>query len=642
MARTDREDAMSDGSDDPRNGGAGAWALRLAVIFVALIAFSTLLAERAPPSEQVSYSAFKTLARDGAFTRVEIDGEALRGFEPDAAAPPVESVAPRLGDPALLPLLEQADVEIVNTPQAEGAGWLVALLPWLLFLGVYLFFMRRLTGMQGRLPGGADDFLGGFARRKRKRAAKVTFADVAGQEDAKREVAELVDFLRDPGRFAKLGAEAPRGVLLMGPPGTGKTLLARALAGEADAPFFSTSASEFIELYVGVGASRVRTMFEEARKRAPSIVFIDELDSVGRVRGAGMGGGHDEREQTLNQILAELDGFDARAAVVVLAATNRPDVLDPALLRPGRFDRHVTLNLPDRAARRAILEVHAKKTPLAADVRLDDVAAGAPGFSGADLKNLVNEAAILAVREGATKVTAAHLDAARDKVMMGTARTLAIQPEERHRLAVHEAGHAAVAWFTPQADPVFKVTIIPRGRALGGTHFLPENERHTLPEPYLRAQLAVMLGGRAAEALLLGDVSSGAEDDIRRATAAARNMVARWGMSPAIGPIDLAESDEHPFLGREMARMRAFADETAAKVDTAVAAELAAAEARARAALEDRREAVAALVARLEAAETLDRDAVRACLGDPAQGAAPQGGAVRPANQPVALNRAGA
>jgi len=642
MARTHREDAMSDGSDDPRNGGAGAWALRLAVIFVALIAFSTLLAERAPPSEQVSYSAFKTLARDGAFTRVEIDGEALRGFEPDAAAPPVESVAPRLGDPALLPLLEQADVEIVNTPQAEGAGWLVALLPWLLFLGVYLFFMRRLTGMQGRLPGGADDFLGGFARRKRKRAAKVTFADVAGQEDAKREVAELVDFLRDPERFAKLGAEAPRGVLLMGPPGTGKTLLARALAGEADAPFFSTSASEFIELYVGVGASRVRTMFEEARKRAPSIVFIDELDSVGRVRGAGMGGGSDEREQTLNQILAELDGFDARAAVVVLAATNRPDVLDPALLRPGRFDRHVTLNLPDRAARRAILEVHAKKTPLAADVRLDDVAAGAPGFSGADLKNLVNEAAILAVREGATKVTAAHLDAARDKVMMGTARTLAIQPEERHRLAVHEAGHAAVAWFTPQADPVFKVTIIPRGRALGGTHFLPENERHTLPEPYLRAQLAVMLGGRAAEALLLGDVSSGAEDDIRRATAAARNMVARWGMSPAIGPIDLAESDEHPFLGREMARMRAFADETAAKVDTAVAAELAAAEARARAALEDRREAVAALVARLEAAETLDRDAVRACLGDPAQGAAPQGGAVRPASQPVALNRAGA
>ena len=633
---------MSDGSDDPRNGGAGAWALRLAVIFVALIAFSTLLAERAPPSEQVSYSAFKTLARDGAFTRVEIDGEALRGFEPDAAAPPVESVAPRLGDPALLPLLEQADVEIVNTPQAEGAGWLVALLPWLLFLGVYLFFMRRLTGMQGRLPGGADDFLGGFARRKRKRAAKVTFADVAGQEDAKREVAELVDFLRDPERFAKLGAEAPRGVLLMGPPGTGKTLLARALAGEADAPFFSTSASEFIELYVGVGASRVRTMFEEARKRAPSIVFIDELDSVGRVRGAGMGGGSDEREQTLNQILAELDGFDARAAVVVLAATNRPDVLDPALLRPGRFDRHVTLNLPDRAARRAILEVHAKKTPLAADVRLDDVAAGAPGFSGADLKNLVNEAAILAVREGATKVTAAHLDAARDKVMMGTARTLAIQPEERHRLAVHEAGHAAVAWFTPQADPVFKVTIIPRGRALGGTHFLPENERHTLPEPYLRAQLAVMLGGRAAEALLLGDVSSGAEDDIRRATSAARSMVARWGMSPEIGPIDLAESDEHPFLGREMARMRAFADETAAKVDTAVAAELAAAEARARAALEDRREAVAALVARLEAAETLDRDAVRACLGDPAQGAAPQGGAVRPASQPVALNRAGA
>ena len=623
-----RDDRPRDerGAWTPNGDGPGAWALRMAVVLVAVMAFSTLLADRAPPSEQVSYSAFKTLARDGEFARVEIDGAALRGFRRDAAAQPVESVAPRLGDPALLPLLEDAGAEIENKPEPQGAGWLVALLPWLLFLGVYLYFMRRMVGMQGQLPGGAGDFLGGFARRRRKRAAKVTFADVAGQEDAKREVAELVDFLRDPERFAKLGAEAPRGVLLMGPPGTGKTLLARALAGEADAPFFSTSASEFIELYVGVGASRVRAMFEEARKRAPAIVFIDELDSVGRVRGAGMGGGSDEREQTLNQILAELDGFDARAAVVVLAATNRPDVLDPALLRPGRFDRHVTLNLPDRAARRAILAVHVKKAPLAADVRLDDVAAGTPGFSGADLKNLVNEAAILAVREGAKKVTAAHLDAARDNVMMGAARTLAIQPEERHRLAVHEAGHAAVAWFTPQADPVFKVTIIPRGRSLGGTHFLPENERHTLPEPYLRAPLAVMLSGRTAEALLLGDVSSGAEDDIRRATAAARNMVARWGMSPAIGPIDLAESDEHPFLGREMARMRAFADETAAKVDAAVAAELAAAEARARAALEKRRDALEALVARLEAEETLDRDAVRACLGAPAQ----------PAGQPSA------
>jgi cell division protease FtsH len=603
---------------DGDNGALRSWLLWAAALLVVFLAFGTLFPGRDAAPERISYSAFRAQAQDGGFAKVEIDGVTLRGFRKSGEAKPVESFAPAMGDPSLLPLLEKAGVEIENAPPAGGASWLTILLPWVLFIGVYMFFMRRMTGgLQGRLPGGADDFLGGFARRRKKNAGpKVTFSDVAGQEDAKREVAELVDFLRDPGRFAKLGAEAPRGVLLVGPPGTGKTLLARALAGEADVPFFSTSASAFIELYVGVGASRVRTMFEEARKRAPSIVFIDELDSIGRVRGAGFGGGHDEREQTLNQILAELDGFDPRAAVVVLAATNRPDVLDPALLRPGRFDRHVTLNLPDRPARRAILDVHVRRMPLAPDVRLDDVAVGTPGFSGADLKNLVNEAAILAAREGAATVTMAHMDAARDKVMMGTARTLAIQPEERHRLAVHEAGHAAVAWFTPEADPVYKVTIIPRGRSLGGTHFLPEAERHTLPEPYLRAQLAVMLGGRSAEALLLGDVSSGAEDDIRRATSAARSMVARWGMSPGIGPVDLAESDEHPFLGREMARMRAFADETAAKVDVAVSAELAQAEARARAIIEANRAAISRLVARLEAEETLDVAAVRACLGD--------------------------
>ena len=343
----------------------------------------------------------------------------------------------------------------------------------------------------------------------------------------------------------------PHGVLLIGPPGTGKTLLARALAGEADVPFFSTSGSEFIEVFVGVGAGRVRRMFEAARKQAPAVIFIDELDSIGRTRGTGLGGGHDEREQTLNQILAELDGFAPREAVVVLAATNRPDVLDPALLRPGRFDRHVTLSLPDRPARRAILDIHVKNVPLQAGVDLDQVAAGTPGFSGADLKNLLNEAAIMAARRSATEVTMADLDEARDKVMMGTVRTLAIQPEEKHRLAVHEAGHTAVAFFTPDADPLHKVTIIPRGSSLGGTHMLPEKERHTLPEAYLRAQLTTLLAGRAAEKLLLGSVSSGADDDIRRATELARSMVARWGMNAEIGPIDLRESEDHPFLGRE-------------------------------------------------------------------------------------------
>jgi len=319
---------------------------------------------------------------------------------------------------------------------------------------------------------------------------KVKFADVAGQDQAKREVQEIVDFLQDPERYTRLGADVPHGILLMGAPGTGKTLLAKALAGEAGVPFFSISASEFIEVFVGVGAARVRHMFDEAKKRAPSIIFIDELDSIGRVRGTGFGGGHDEREQTLNQILAELDGFEGHEAVVVLAATNRPDVLDPALLRPGRFDRHITLELPDAKAREAILKVHVRKVPLDKDVNLEQVARGTPGFSGADLKNLVNEAAMLAAREDAKSTTARHFDEMRDRILMGTVRTLAIVPEERHRLAVHESGHVIAAYHLPKADPLYKVTIIPRGRSLGGTHQLPEEERHTLPEDYLKDRLA--------------------------------------------------------------------------------------------------------------------------------------------------------
>ncbi|TVQ58637.1 MAG: ATP-dependent zinc metalloprotease FtsH [Rhodobacteraceae bacterium] len=618
MARRSGDDPRNDGPDRGPEGDRGEAGALLALAAVALIAVATLtglFADRSPPIDALSYSEFKTLAEQGAFTRVEMRGSELIGVGDDGARRSAQ--APPMDDPALLPILERTGTEIVSSPPAAGGSWLIAFLPWLLFIGVYIFFMRRMMGMQGRLPGGggADDFLGGFTKRRAYERPPVTFADVAGQEDAKAEVVELVDFLRNPERFTRVGAEAPRGVLLMGPPGTGKTLLARALAGEAGVPFFSTSASEFIELFVGVGASRVRKMFEEAKKRAPAIIFIDELDSVGRVRGAGFGGGHDEREQTLNQILAELDGFDARDAVVVLAATNRPDVLDPALLRPGRFDRHVTLNLPDREARRAILAVHVRKLPLARDVDLAEIAGGTPGFSGADLKNLANEAAITAAREGASQVTRAHFDAARDKIMMGTARTLAIQPDEKHRLAVHEAGHAAVAWRTAEADPLYKVSIIPRGRSLGGAHFLPTAERHTLPEPYLRALLSVMLGGRAAEALFLGSVSSGADDDIRRATAAARNMVARWGMAEEIGPVDLADSDEHPFLGREMARHRSVADATAALVDAAVSKELIEAETRARALLERHRASVEKLVARLEAEETLDAAAVRACLG---------------------------
>ena len=592
------------------------WSLAIGLALFAF--FSLQLPNSSPAPRSVSYSEIKKLIRDGAVSEATLEATAivavLRSPAADSAAR-VRAITPQQPDPALLPLLEEKGV-IVTAEEPRTPSILTSYLPWILILAFYFWFSRRMTGggIGGGLPGGLGDFLGGRASKPSKPTRKVTFADVAGQDEAKHEVSELVEFLRDPERFQKVGATVPHGVLLMGPPGTGKTLLALALAGEADVPFFSTSGSEFIEVFVGVGAARVRKMFEEARKQAPAIIFIDELDSIGRTRGTGLGGGHDEREQTLNQILAELDGFTAREAVVVLAATNRPDVLDPALLRPGRFDRHVTLSLPDKVARRAILNVHIKDLPLHPDVDLDQVAAGTPGFSGADLKNLLNEAAITAARRSGSDITPADLDEARDKVMMGTVRTLAIQPEEKHRLAVHEAGHTAAAFYSPGADPLYKVTIIPRGRSLGSTHTLPENERHTLPEAYLQVQLTTLLAGRAAEKLLLGSVSSGADDDIRRATAMARSMVARWGMDPEIGPIDLRESEDHPFLGQQIAQPRTFSDETAARVDQAVMNLLHEAEKQAIHLIEERRDQVAQLVAKLEAEETLDLDAIKSCL----------------------------
>jgi len=569
----------------------------------------------------VTYTEIKTLIRQGDVTEATLEANAivavLRGSTQDGNDR-VRAITPQQPDSELLPLLEQNGI-VITAEEPTTPSILQSFLPWILILAFYFWLSRRMmgggmSGMGGGLPGGIGDFMGGRSSKPTKPTRKVTFADVAGQDEAKREVSELVEFLRDPDRFQKVGATVPHGVLLMGPPGTGKTLLARALAGEADVPFFSTSGSEFIEVFVGVGAGRVRKMFEEARKQAPAIIFIDELDSIGRTRGTGLGGGHDEREQTLNQILAELDGFAAREAVVVLAATNRPDVLDPALLRPGRFDRHVTLSLPDKMARRAILDVHVKDLPLRHDVDLDQVAAGTPGFSGADLKNLLNEAAITAARRSGADIATIDLDEARDKVMMGTVRTLAIQPDEKHRLAVHESGHTAAAFYSPGADPLYKVTIIPRGRSLGGTHMLPENERHTLPENYLRIQLTTLLAGRAAEKLLLGSVSSGADDDIRRATALARSMVARWGMDPEIGPVDLRESEDHPFLGQQIAQPRTFADQTAARVDQAVMELLHDAEKRALDLIGDHRDQVDLLVSRLEAEETLDLDDIKACF----------------------------
>ena len=578
------------------------------VIMSAFFAFGILLTRVEPqPTTQIAYSEIKPLIRSGEVTEAVLEPYAI-AVTTDAAR--YRAIIPAQGDPDLLSLLETHGVKI-TARAPEQMPILTYLLPWLVLFAVFLLLQRRTGGLVPRDFGGL--FSGRFAK-PREQKTRITFDDVAGQDEAKKEVAELVEFLRDPDRFMSVGAEVPHGVLLMGPPGTGKTLLAKALAGEANVPFFSTSGSEFIEVFVGVGAGRVRKMFEAAREKSPSVIFIDELDSIGRMRGTGLGGGHDEREQTLNQILAELDGFEEKEAVVVLAATNRPDVLDPALLRPGRFDRHVVLNLPDKAARRAILSIHAQKLPLVNISDLDLIAAGTPGFSGADLKNLLNEAAIGAARRRAKQITRDDLQEARDKVIMGTVRTLAIQPEERYRLAVHEAGHTVAAYFTPDANPLYKVTIIPRGRSLGGTHTLSENERHTFPESYLRAQLITLLAGRAAEKLLLGSVSSGAEDDIKRATEIARSMVARGGMSEDIGAIDLRQREEHPFLGQMIAQPRQYAEETAAQVDRAVMKLLKQAEETAKQIITEHEDGVARLIQKLETEEVLDLPQIRACL----------------------------
>ena len=600
------------------------WILAMIVIILIINSDYSIFAQT---KNKISYTEFKQFLSEREVSKVIITGQRLEvtlknPIQPNPKQDPSDQVTLFMlptDDPSFLPSLEAAHVQVFAEPENDTslASWFFFLLPWILIGGFYWWMF---SSMKNRMGGGigsksTQDFISGSGKKVHHDTPNVGFDDVAGQDNAKQEVAELVQFLRDPAKYHKVGAEAPRGVMLMGPPGTGKTLLARALAGEAGVPFFNISASEFIELYVGVGASRVRNMFEEAKKRAPCIIFIDEIDSVGRTRGTGLGGGHDEREQTLNQILAEMDGFEGHEAVIVLAATNRPDVLDPALLRPGRFDRHVTLELPDKAAREAILKVHTRKLQLTDNVDLAKIAAGTPGFSGADLKNLVNEAAIMVARERQTKIAMRNLDEMRDKIMMGGVRTLAIQPDEHQRLAVHESGHTAVAHYMPNADPLYKVTIIPRGRALGATHSLPEEERHTLDENYLRDRLAIMLGGRTAEQVFLGTVSSGADDDIKQATALARAMVGRWGMSEEIGPMDLRDSESHPFLGREIAQQRHYSETTAHQVDQAVSGLLKQAEKRAEEVINKNRKQVEKLIEQLQENETLDKSQIEACLG---------------------------
>jgi cell division protease FtsH len=479
-------------------------------------------------------------------------------------------------------------IETSSPQSASGLVWVTLLLPTFVLLALFYLMMRR---ARDQFDGGIlGSFVKSPAKRHDKSKQRTTFGEVAGLENAKAELQEIVEFLKNPEKFQRLGGRIPKGVLLIGPPGTGKTLLARAVAGEAGVPFFSISGSEFIQMFVGVGASRVRDMFKTAKENSPCILFIDEIDAVGRVRGAGLGGGHDEREQTLNQILTEMDGFSPNESVIVLAATNRPDVLDPALLRPGRFDRHVTVDRPTLKGRLEILKVHTRNTPLAPEVDLESIARGTVGMSGADLANLVNEAALLATREDKSAVDMHDFDAARDKILMGAKREEIITEKEKRLTAYHEVGHALVAWLIPEADPVHKVTIIPRGRALGMTQYLPTEERLSYYEKDIRAMLAVALGGRAAERLAFDDLSAGVADDLKRATRLARAMVAQFGMSERVGPMFFRDSEEHPFLGREMGEARDHSEHTAQVIDEEVARILREADERAYHLLEQRRD----------------------------------------------------
>jgi len=513
--------------------------------------------------EQVIFSDFVEAVKANSILAVTIQGKNIYGTYKDGRE--FKSYAP--DDPELMKILREHNVKINAKPDEESSFWqniFISWFPMLLLIGVWIFFMRQMQSGGGK----AMAFGKSRARLFTSKENKVTFKDVAGVDEAKEELQEIIEFLTDPKKFTKLGGRIPKGVLLVGPPGTGKTLLARAIAGEANVPFFSISGADFVEMFVGVGASRVRDLFNQGKKNAPCIIFIDEIDAVGRHRGAGLGGGHDEREQTLNQLLVEMDGFESNEGVIVMSATNRPDVLDPALLRPGRFDRQIVVTTPDVKGREAILKVHTRKTVLADNVDLTIIARGTPGFSGADLENLVNEAALIAARRGKTAIEMEDFEHAKDKVLMGVERRSMIIPfEERKIAAYHEAGHALVAKMLPNADPIHKVTIIPRGRALGVTQQLPIDDRHTYSKEYLIDNITILLGGRVAEEIVLKKSTTGAGNDIERATEIARKMICEWGMSERLGPLSYGKNEEHIFLGKEIARHRDFSEKTAQEID---------------------------------------------------------------------------
>ncbi len=615
------------------------WFMLLMVLAWNLYAF---LVPKTPPAAVLSYSAFLQQVRSDNVASVDLTGQngdgvfknaitqpadtggTPSGAAPTSAPPRAPSTAPASyarfttvmpvnGDDRLLPLLDQHGVTTVVT-DTTGKSWFLdlaaTLLPMALLVGM-LFFMGRQSQRGAQSMFG---FGGSKARLYNLEKPGVTFADVAGQVEAKADLLEVVDFLKRPERYRQLGARLPRGVLLIGPPGTGKTLLARAVAGEANVPFFSISASEFVEMFVGVGASRVRDLFTKAKAASPSILFVDEIDAVGRQRGAGLGGGNDEREQTLNQLLVEMDGFDDKTSVIVIAATNRPDVLDPALLRPGRFDRQVTVGLPDRTGREAILKIHTHPLKMGSDVKPDLLARRTPGFSGADLANLANEAALAAARRGGAKVAMKDFDEAMDKIVLGTRQAALVNEEERRLVAYHEGGHALVARLTAGTDPVSKITIIPHGRALGVTEQFSEEDRRNYSRSYLAGRLTVLLGGRASEELVFGDPTTGAESDLKQATALARRMVGLWGMSEELGAIWYGVGETHPFLGREIGAPREYAEATAAELDSVVRQMVEKAHRQARDLLEGHRACLDALADELQLHETVDGQQLDALL----------------------------
>ena len=575
-----------------------------AIIVLAMVMLFNMFQQPQGITQRVPYSDFLSQVDNGQLMSVTIQGHTLTGRTSDGKM--VQSYAPQ--DLNLVNRLIEKKVEVKAEPPEEQPWYMTLLVSWfpmLLLVGVWIFFMRQMQGGGGK----AMSFGRSRARLLNQESARVTFADVAGVDEAKDELSEVVEFLSNPKKFTRLGGRIPKGVLLVGPPGTGKTLLARAVAGEAGVPFFSISGSDFVEMFVGVGASRVRDLFVQGKKNAPCLIFIDEIDAVGRQRGAGLGGGHDEREQTLNQLLVEMDGFESNEGVILIAATNRPDVLDPALLRPGRFDRQVMVPTPDLRGRRRILEVHTKRTPLAGDVDLETLARGTPGFSGADLENLVNEAALQAAKLNQDRLDMHDFEYAKDKVLMGRERRSLILSEEEKRItAYHEGGHALAARLLPGSDPVHKVTIIPRGRALGVTMQLPEEDRHGYSRTFLRNNLVVLLGGRVAEEIIFDDITTGASNDIERVTRMARKMVCEWGMSEAVGTLAIGETGEEVFIGREWVQNKNFSEDTARLVDSEVKRIVEEAHSRCRKLLEENLDALHRIAQALLDRETITGD----------------------------------